>query len=121
MRWIPSITLIGTALLMGGHTHAQTYPSRPITMVIPFAAGGPTDVVGRIVGEQMSRALGQPVIIENVTGASGQTAALRVSQANPDGYSFLIGHTGTHAAAVALIDPAWVILKSPVRQSSLAG
>lgn len=81
---------------------AQTYPSRPITIVIPFAAGGPTDVIGRIVGEQMSRTLGQPVLIENVVGASGQTAGLRVSQAQPDGYTLLIGHTGTHAAAVAL-------------------
>ena len=81
---------------------AQTFPSRPLTMVIPFAAGGPTDVVGRIIGDQMSKSLGQPVIVENVVGASGQTAGLRVSKAEPDGYSFLIGHTGTHAAAVAL-------------------
>lgn len=81
---------------------AQTYPSKPLIMVIPFAAGGPTDVIGRIVGEQMSKALGQPVVIENVVGASGQTAGVRVSQAAPDGYTFLIGHTGTHAAAVAL-------------------
>jgi tripartite-type tricarboxylate transporter receptor subunit TctC len=88
--------------LIGSSAQAQTFPSRPVTMVIPFAAGGPTDVVGRIIGEQMARMLGQPVIIENVTGASGQTASLRVAQANPDGYSFLIGHTGTHAAAVAL-------------------
>lgn len=80
----------------------QTYPSRPLTMVIPFAAGGPTDVIGRIVGEAMSRSLGQPIVIENVVGSSGQTAGVRVSQAAPDGYTFLIGHTGTHAAAVAL-------------------
>jgi tripartite-type tricarboxylate transporter receptor subunit TctC len=93
----------GLALtLLGSSLQAQTYPSRPITMVIPFAAGGPTDVIGRIVGEQMSRSLGQPVIIENVVGASGQLAGLRVSQATPDGYMILIGHTGTHAAAVAL-------------------
>ena len=94
--------LIGLVCSLVGPAHAQTYPNRPLTMVIPFAAGGPTDVVGRILGEQMARILGQPVIIENVTGASGQTASLRVAQAKTDGYTFLIGHTGTHAAAVAL-------------------
>jgi len=93
---------LGLVGLMAWPAQAQTFPSRPLTMVIPFAAGGPTDVIGRIIGEQMSRSLGQPVIIENVVGSSGQTAGLRVSQAPPDGYTFLIGHTGTHAAAVAL-------------------
>ena len=97
--------LVAAALVaigMAAGADAQTYPSRPVTMVIPFAAGGPTDVIGRIIGEAMSRSLGQPVIVENVVGASGQTAGSRVSAASPDGYSFLIGHTGTHAAAVAL-------------------
>jgi len=94
---------LGLALsLIGASAQAQTFSTRPLTMVIPFAAGGPTDVIGRIIGEQMSRSLGQPVVIENVVGASGQTAGLRVSQATPDGYTLLIGHTGTHAAAVAL-------------------
>ena len=93
----------GLALgLLAWPAQAQPYPTRPVTMVIPFAAGGPTDVIGRIIGEAMSRSLGQPVVIENVLGGSGQVAGLRVSQASPDGYSFLIGHTGTHAAAVAL-------------------
>lgn len=90
------------ALCAAGAVQAQSYPVRPVTMVIPFAAGGPTDVVGRIIGDQMSKSLGQPVVVENVVGASGQTAGLRVTKAEPDGYSFLIGHTGTHAAAVAL-------------------
>ncbi len=62
--------------LLASPAHAQTYPNRPLTMVIPFAAGGPTDVIGRIIGEQMSRGLGQSVVIENVVGASGQTAGL---------------------------------------------
>lgn len=96
-------TLVAAALVCAvGAAEAQTYPNRPLTMVIPFAAGGPTDVVGRIIGDQMSKNLGQPVIVENVVGASGQTAGLRVAKADPDGYSFVIGHTGTHAAAVAL-------------------
>ena len=94
--------VLAAALLAASGALAQSYPTRPVTMVIPFAAGGPTDVVGRIIGDQMSKSLGQPVIVENVVGASGQTAGLRVSRAEPDGYSFLIGHTGTHAAAVAL-------------------
>jgi tripartite-type tricarboxylate transporter receptor subunit TctC len=88
--------------LAAGPVLAQSFPSKPVTMVIPFAAGGPTDVIGRIIGEQMAQSLGQPVVIENVVGASGQTAGLRVSNAAPDGYTILIGHTGTHAAAVAL-------------------
>jgi tripartite-type tricarboxylate transporter receptor subunit TctC len=81
---------------------AQTYPARPITMIIPFAAGGPTDVVGRIVAEAMSKSLGQTVVIENVAGAGGTTGSSRLTQLQPDGYSIMIGHTGTHAASVAL-------------------
>src|SRR4051794_20073031 len=78
------------------------YPRRPITMIVPFAAGGPTDVVARIVSEHMSRTLGQQVIVENVVGAAGTTASTRTMRANPDGYTIEMGHMGTHAAAVAL-------------------
>lgn len=81
---------------------AQTFPARPITMIIPFAAGGPTDVVGRIVAESMSKNLGQTVVIENVAGAGGTTGATRLTTQQPDGYTIMIGHTGTHAASVAL-------------------
>ena len=81
---------------------AQTYPSRPITMIIPFAAGGPTDVVARIVAESMSRNLGQAIVIENVSGAGGTTGSTRLTSQAADGYSIMIGHTGTHAASVAL-------------------
>jgi tripartite-type tricarboxylate transporter receptor subunit TctC len=81
---------------------AQTYPARPITMIIPFAAGGPTDVVARIVAEAMSKSLGQAVIIENVAGAGGTTGSTRLTAAPADGYTIMIGHTGTHAASVAL-------------------
>jgi tripartite-type tricarboxylate transporter receptor subunit TctC len=76
---------------------AQTYPSRPITMVVPFAAGGAFDVLGRIVGAQMSEILGQQVIIENTTGAAGIIGVKRVASAAPDGYTFLFGSIGTHA------------------------
>ena len=81
---------------------AQTYPSRPITMIVPFAAGGGTDVTARIVSEHMSRPLGQPIIIENIAGAGGTTGSTRAMRANPDGYTIEMGQMGTHATAVAL-------------------
>lgn len=76
---------------------AQQWPSGPVTMVIPFAAGGPTDVLGRIVAERMSKSLGQQVVIENVGGAGGMTGSSRVAKARPDGNTFGIGTVGTHA------------------------
>ncbi|MGP9811511.1 tripartite tricarboxylate transporter substrate-binding protein [Rhodopseudomonas sp. NSM] len=79
-----------------------SYPSRPITVIVPFAKGGPTDVVARIVAVEMSKTLGQPVAIENVVGAGGTTATQRAARAEPDGYTLIVGHMGTHAAAVAL-------------------
>ena len=81
---------------------AQTYPTRPITMIVPFAAGGGTDVVARIVGEHMSRTLGHQVIIENVPGAGGTTGSIRTMRANPDGHTIEMGHMGTHAVSVSL-------------------
>lgn len=81
---------------------AQTYPTRPISMIVPFAAGGPTDVIARIVSEHMSRTLGQQIVVENVAGAGGTTGTLRASQAAPDGYTIMMGQMGTHAAAVGL-------------------
>jgi len=78
------------------------YPERPITMIVPFAAGGPTDVVARIIAEPMSQTLGQQVVIENVSGAGGTTGITRGSQAAPDGYTIMMGHMGTHGAAPAV-------------------
>jgi tripartite-type tricarboxylate transporter receptor subunit TctC len=78
------------------------WPERPITMIVPFAAGGPTDVIARIVAVPMSRALGQQVIIENVAGAGGTTGITRAAQAAPDGYTLCMGHMGTHGAAPAV-------------------
>ena len=80
---------------------AQAYPSRPVTIIVPFAAGGPTDVTARVIGEHMSRTLGQQFIIENVAGAGGTTGSTRVMRANPDGYTIGLGQVGTHAASVA--------------------
>jgi tripartite-type tricarboxylate transporter receptor subunit TctC len=82
---------------------AQTdYPRRPITLVVPFAAGGPTDIIARIVGEHMSRTLGQQLVVENIVGAGGTIATTQVARATPDGYTIEMGHMGTHAASVAL-------------------
>ena len=81
---------------------AQNYPTRAVTMVIPFAAGGPTDVLGRVMAAKMSEGLGQQVVVENVTGAGGQTGSKRVADASPDGYSFVIGTVGTHAQSQSL-------------------
>jgi tripartite-type tricarboxylate transporter receptor subunit TctC len=82
---------------------AQTdYPRRPITLIVPFAAGGPTDVIARIAADHMTRTLGQPIIIENIVGAGGTTASTRAARAAPDGYTIEMGHMGTHAASVAL-------------------
>jgi tripartite-type tricarboxylate transporter receptor subunit TctC len=78
------------------------YPTRPITVIVPFAAGGPTDTITRIVGEHMSRTLGQQLVVENVVGAGGTTASTRAKRANPDGYTIITGHMGTHAASVGL-------------------
>src|SRR5467141_5288542 len=80
---------------------AQAYPTRPVTMIVPFAPGGATDVAGRIVGEYLSRTLGQQLVIENVAGAGGTTGTTRTMRAAPDGYTIQVGQMGTHAAAVA--------------------
>jgi tripartite-type tricarboxylate transporter receptor subunit TctC len=81
---------------------AQTYPTRSITMIVPFAAGGPTDIIARIVTGHMAQTLGQSIIIENVVGAGGTTATTRASRATDDGYTLITGHMGTHAASVPL-------------------
>ena len=77
---------------------AQPYPAKPITLVVPFAAGGPTDVVARILGAAMTKPLGQPVLVENKTGAGGTIAAAYTARATPDGYTFLIHHNGMATA-----------------------
>lgn len=81
---------------------AQTFPARPITMIVAFAAGGAVDVSARILGEHMSRTLGQQVVVENIVGAGGTIGSTRAMRANPDGYTIELGHTGTHAISVAL-------------------
>jgi tripartite-type tricarboxylate transporter receptor subunit TctC len=89
-------------LVSTGQSSAQDFPTRPMTMVIPFAAGGPTDVLGRVVGQRMSEVLGQQVVIENVGGAGGMTGSKRVAEAKPDGYTMVLGTVGTHAQGQTL-------------------
>ena len=88
--------------LTASAVHAQDFPTRPMTMIVPFAAGGPTDIIARLVAESMSKTLGQQVIIKNVAGAGGTTGSTRASQAAADGYTMLMGHMGTHGAAPGL-------------------
>jgi tripartite-type tricarboxylate transporter receptor subunit TctC len=88
---------LGLLLAVTGAAQAQPYPSKPLTMIIPFAAGGPTDVLGRVMAQRMSEILGQQVVVENVGGAGGMTGSKRVADAAPDGYTFVLGTVGTHA------------------------
>jgi tripartite-type tricarboxylate transporter receptor subunit TctC len=99
-------TLIAAAawalIAWSGAALAQDYPKRPITMIVPFAAGGTSDVIARTVAEQMGATLGQPIVIENVAGAGGSTALARAARAEPDGYTIAIGNAGTNAAAYTI-------------------
>ncbi len=97
-----SILALAAAVVLTGSAQAQTYPQRPINMIVPFAAGGPTDIVARIVAENMSKTLGQQIVVENVAGAGGTTGITRAAQSKPDGYTIMMGHMGTHGAAPAL-------------------
>jgi tripartite-type tricarboxylate transporter receptor subunit TctC len=90
------------ALPLATFAQAQDFPKHPITMIVPFAAGGTSDVIARVVAEQMSAALGQPIVIENVAGAGGSTALARAARADPDGYTIAIGNAGTSAATYTI-------------------
>jgi tripartite-type tricarboxylate transporter receptor subunit TctC len=90
-----------TALAIGG-ADAQTYPIRPITMIGPYAAGGPTDTIARIIAERMRVTLGQAVVVETVTGAAGSLGAARVARAAPDGYTISMGQWGSHVVTGAI-------------------
>ena len=119
-------TIIAPALLLAvtAAAHAEDWPTRPITLVVPFAAGGGIDVSVRIQAQHMSETLGQTIVIENVGGAAGTTGSQRVAKAAPDGYTFIIGNSGTHAYsqslykkppydAVADFEPVGLVSDSP--------
>src|SRR5437667_3463616 len=128
-----------TAIFAGvGHAQAQTYPSRPITIVVPFPAGGPTDALARILAARMKGALGQTVIVENPTGAAGTIGTGRVARSAPDGYTTILGHWQTHVIngatytlsfdvvkdfePISLVAdcPVWFIAKSALPPQDLA-
>jgi tripartite-type tricarboxylate transporter receptor subunit TctC len=102
------IIAMTTAILVGiSSAAAQNWPTRPITLVVPFAAGGSSDSIGRIVADGLSTELGQPVVVENVTGAGGLVGGSRVAKASPDGYQFVIGNVGSFAQS------QWLYKKPP--------
>src|SRR6187549_921063 len=89
-------------MTIGGHAAADNFPSRPITIIVPFSAGGPSDAMARILAERMKTTLGEAVLIENVTGAAGSIGVGRAVRAAPDGYTISFGHLGTHVANGAI-------------------
>ena len=89
-------------LLIASVGHSQEYPTRPVTIVVPFAAGGPNDILARFIVDDMAHALSQPVFIENVAGAGGTIGSTRVAKADPDGHTLLVGNLGNLAAGFAL-------------------
>src|ERR1700761_2661346 len=93
-----ALATIGFALLGYSGAAAQDYPGHSITVIVPFPAGGPSDVVARIVADQMGKVLGQTLVIENVGGAGGTLGSARVASATPDGYTLLAGSVGWHVA-----------------------
>jgi putative tricarboxylic transport membrane protein len=102
MRRVIVATVLAASLMGAAPAIAQQYPARPITMIVPFTAGGPTDVLARVLGQHMGQTLGQQIVVENVTGAGGTLGAARVAKAPPDGYTLVMGNIGTHAASVGL-------------------
>jgi tripartite-type tricarboxylate transporter receptor subunit TctC len=106
MKMTAFAAAIAVAVGVGGIAHAQGYPSHPITMIVPFPAGGPTDTLARILSERMRVSLGQPVIIETVTGAGASIGVARAAQAVPDGYTLSIGNWTSHVGAGAIYPAA---------------
>ncbi|KQU51490.1 hypothetical protein ASG72_16510 [Bosea sp. Leaf344] len=102
IRRLGLVLATSLALAAAGPAVAQEYPAKTITMIVPFAAGGSSDVIARLVGEEMGRALGQRIVMENMGGAGGATALSRAARAEPDGYTIVIGNSGTNAASYTI-------------------
>jgi len=116
MRRPPTIVALAAAAVavaapLGDTVRAETYPSRPITLVVPLAAGGPLDTTARIIAEPMRLTLGQPVIVENITGAGGSIAMGRLARAAPDGLTLGIGYLGTHVLNGAIYPLSYDVVK----------
>src|SRR5581483_633494 len=111
------LILIATA---AGHARADNWPTRPVTIVVPYPAGGPTDTLARIMSEPLRAALGQSIIIENISGASGSIAVGRVARAAPDGYTVSIGHNQTHVINAAMQSLSYDVVKDFVPVTLIA-
>jgi tripartite-type tricarboxylate transporter receptor subunit TctC len=102
MRSLIGVVALAASLAAPITASAQTWPTRPVTMVVPFAAGGPMDTIGRTLAPRLSELLLQQVIVENIGGAGGMTGSARVARAAPDGYQFVLGNVGTHVVSQTL-------------------
>jgi len=101
-RLIAAVCLLLAAGAVASADAQDRYPTRPITIIVPFAAGGPTDILARLIGQTIGPMLGQQVVVEDVTGAGGTIGATRVARADPDGYTLVMGNLGTHAASLGV-------------------
>jgi tripartite-type tricarboxylate transporter receptor subunit TctC len=119
-RHLLTASAAGLACASAARAQVRTYPTRPITMIVPYPAGGPTDVLGRVVAERMSVSLGQPIIIENVSGADGSIGTGRAARAKPDGYTIDLGLQGTHVLNGALYSLPYDVLNDFAPVSPLA-
>src|SRR5690349_4323126 len=123
MRRLTCAAALTASLILCANASAETYPSRPVTLIVPFGAGGPTDVIARILGQRMGESLGQTIVVENVTGAAGTIAVNKAVHSPPDGYTLSIGHYGTHAVnslvyslqydVVNDLEPVSLLVRSP--------
>src|SRR5688572_3311700 len=111
MKALVAVLALASTVVSVSTAHAQAYPSRPITIVVPFAAGGPTDVIARTLGQHMRGSLGQTVVVENVPGANGNIGVGRVARSAPDGYTLIMGHWSTHVVNGAVYTLTHDVLK----------
>src|SRR4029077_15229707 len=128
MKVLTIVASIAVAVAAATGVQAETYPSKPITMIVPFPAGGPTDTVARIVSEHMSKTLGQSILVETVTGAGATIGVGRVVNAQPDGYMLSIGNWSSHVGSPAIYPVSWnpvtdleAIVRLPVSSLMIVG
>ena len=111
MKHLLTAAMLAATLHATGSATAQAYPSRPIVIVVPFSAGGPTDALMRVLGERMRASLEQPLLVENVTGAAGTIGVAKVARATPNGYTLSVGHWSTHVINGAIYPLTFDLLK----------
>lgn len=111
MKHLLAAAMLAATLHVTGSATAQSYPSRPIVVVVPFSAGGPTDALMRVLGERMRASLDQPLLVENVTGAAGTIGVAKVARATPNGYTLSVGHWSTHVINGAIYPLTFDLLK----------